>query len=145
MIQRLAWLIVWWAGAGLWIAVALRAAAGSEPAVVIPGPGTHVVEARDCALVVDSALPAAAKAAQPVAVKRVRAKQSAADTGHGCVNINQASARDLECLPGIGPVLAERIIAYREAHGSFSASQGLMEVKGIGEARLSKIEDRICF
>ena len=50
------------------------------------------------------------------------------------VDINTADADTLDTLPGIGPALAERIIAYREEHGPFESGEELMEVKGIGEA-----------
>ena len=50
------------------------------------------------------------------------------------VDINTADADTLDTLPGIGPALAERIIAYREEHGPFKSGEELMEVKGIGEA-----------
>ena len=59
------------------------------------------------------------------------------------VNINTATAEELDVLPGIGPALAERIIAYREAHGPFAAPEDLLEVKGIGEAVLDGLRDQI--
>jgi len=59
------------------------------------------------------------------------------------VNINTASAELLVTLPGIGPVLAERIIAYREEHGHFTALEDLLQVSGIGEKKLAALEDFI--
>ena len=52
------------------------------------------------------------------------------------INVNAASAKELEELPGIGPVLAEAIVAYREEHGPFASAEDLMEVYGIGEGKL---------
>jgi len=49
------------------------------------------------------------------------------------VNINQASAKELANLPRIGAKVADRIVEYRQAHGSFAKVEDLMEVKGIGE------------
>ena len=61
----------------------------------------------------------------------------------GIVNINTATAADFETLPGIGPVLAGRIVAYREEHGPFQAIEELTKVKGIGTAKLEEILDLI--
>ena len=71
---------------------------------------------------------------------------SEADTGPtvpAIVNINTADSAQLETLPGIGPVLAGRIIAYREEHGGFRAIEELTKVKGIGTATLEEILDLI--
>ena len=59
------------------------------------------------------------------------------------VNINTATAEELDVLPGIGPALAGRIIAYREEHGPFTAVEQLLEVSGIGEAVLDGLRDQI--
>lgn len=63
----------------------------------------------------------------------------------GCINVNTADAKALIGLPGIGEVIAGRIIAYREENGPFAKPSALLAVKGIGTARLEKISDRICF
>ena len=59
------------------------------------------------------------------------------------VNVNTATAEELDVLPGIGPALAGRIIAYREEHGPFTAVEQLLEVSGIGEAVLDGLRDQI--
>ena len=51
----------------------------------------------------------------------------------GKVNINTADAAQLEALDGIGPTLAQRIVAYREEHGPFADIESIMDVNGIGE------------
>ena len=56
------------------------------------------------------------------------------------ININSASAAELENLPGIGPVTAAAIVAYREEKGPFASVDALTEVSGIGEATLEKIK-----
>jgi competence protein ComEA len=57
----------------------------------------------------------------------------------GLVNINTATAPELELLPGIGPSLAQSIVAYREAHGLFREVEDLLDVPGIGPAKLEQI------
>ena len=58
----------------------------------------------------------------------------------GKVNINTASADQLTTLPGVGPKLAARILEYRQKSGAFKSVQELMNVRGIGEKNLKKIE-----
>lgn len=55
------------------------------------------------------------------------------------VNLNQATSSELRRLPGIGPVTADRIVAYRERHGPFGAPEELMEVSGIGAKTLARL------
>jgi competence protein ComEA len=57
--------------------------------------------------------------------------------------INSASAEQLELLPGIGPVLAQRIIEYRELHGPFASCEDLLDVRGIGEVTFAHIRDLV--
>lgn len=61
----------------------------------------------------------------------------------GAVAVNRATASDLEELPGVGPVLAERIVAYREANGPFRQLEDLLDVPGIGESKLASMRDMI--
>lgn len=59
------------------------------------------------------------------------------------ININTATAVELELLPGIGPSLAKRIVDDRDAHGAFTSAQDLDRVKGIGPRLLEKLRDRV--
>jgi competence protein ComEA len=64
------------------------------------------------------------------------------DSNHR-ININTANQTELESLPGIGPVLAMKIIAYREANGPFSTIEEIIDVSGIGQATFELIKDLI--
>jgi competence protein ComEA len=55
------------------------------------------------------------------------------------INLNTATAEQLEAIPGIGPVLAQRIIEYRQTHGRFQSVDELLEVRGIGSKRLESM------
>jgi comEA protein len=59
------------------------------------------------------------------------------------ININNAYEADLMMLPGIGEVIADRIIDYREKNNGFKSAEELMKVKGIGEKKFEKIRDYI--
>ena len=59
------------------------------------------------------------------------------------IDLNTATQAQLELLPGVGPELAKRIIAYREEYGRFVAKEQLMDVEGIGEKRYASLEPLI--
>ena len=59
------------------------------------------------------------------------------------VNINTATVKELKTISGIGKVLAERIVEYRENERSFKTVEDLRNIKGIGKATLEKIRDHV--
>ena len=59
------------------------------------------------------------------------------------ININTASIEELDTLPGIGPVTAEKIIAYREEHGPFPTIEAILDVSGIGPVKFEGMKDLI--
>ena len=59
------------------------------------------------------------------------------------LDLNRAAAEELAGLPGIGEVLAERIVAYREEHGPFTSVEELLNVSGIGEKKLEALRPEV--
>lgn len=59
------------------------------------------------------------------------------------VNLNTATAEQLDTLPGVGPVTAQAILGWRETNGRFGAVDDLLDVKGIGEATLAELRDLV--
>ena len=64
-------------------------------------------------------------------------------TPSGPININRATARQLDALDGIGPVIAARIVEYRKINGSFLSVDDLQKVTGIGAAKFAQIKSKV--
>jgi competence protein ComEA len=85
----------------------------------------------------------------PVAGGGAPAAGSQAGTGGagpspaGPIDLNAATAADLDALPGVGPSTAEAILAERERRGGFRAVEDLLEVRGIGDAKLAALRDLV--
>ena len=84
---------------------------------------------------------------QVVVQKKGESPAAAAPAGAGSaqqpggkVNINSATESDFENLPGIGPVLAQKIVDYRDQHGPFRSIQDLMKVSGIGQKKFDSLQ-----
>lgn len=73
------------------------------------------------------------------------AKQSQPRSSNSQINVNTASASELEALPGVGPAIAARIVQHREQHGAFKQVEDLDAVKGIGAAKLEQLRGSIVF
>jgi len=78
-------------------------------------------------------------------IKQIRAKTPApaSRAPRGLVNINTASAEELATLDGIGPVLARRIVEYRNLHGPFPTAEAIQNVRGIGPTIYRRNRDRL--
>lgn len=63
--------------------------------------------------------------------------------GDGRLHLNTADAAALESLPGVGPVLAEKIVSYRDRFGAFETVEDLLGVSGIGEQKLAGFRDAL--
>jgi competence protein ComEA len=86
--------------------------------------------------------PLAAAAAATAATTHA-ASGAAALTAGGVVNINTATAEELDTLPGVGPSTAAAILAFRKDHGPFQRVEDLLDVRGIGEKKLAAMRDRV--
>jgi len=61
----------------------------------------------------------------------------------GPVHLNNATLEQLDALPGVGPVTAQKILDYRQAHGAFGSVDELDAVSGIGPARLEQLRELV--
>ena len=116
---------------------ALQTPVGSAPSVTVPA---ALPPAPDSAVVAspDAGQQVAADTAEPAAEPAGSIRDAA-----GRINVNLASRSELMDLPGIGNVLAERIVEYRIQNGVFKRIEDLRNVSGIGEKRFEAIKDRI--
>ena len=80
---------------------------------------------------------------QVVVYKVGEAAEAGGSISSGLISINRATAQQLEELPGIGPALSARIIAYRDANGGFKKKEDLLNVSGIGDSIFSGFVDLI--
>ncbi|MEK7330565.1 MAG: helix-hairpin-helix domain-containing protein [Candidatus Eisenbacteria bacterium] len=96
--------------------------------------------------------PAGAPTAEPLAPRPVPGDPVASGGGASAgaelresvtLDLNRASAEELDTLPGIGPVLAARIIAHRQRHGPFGSPEELLAVRGIGPRLLARLGPRV--
>lgn len=77
------------------------------------------------------------------ALARQEAQAPATKPSPAVVNLNTATAAQLEGLPGIGPKTAERIVEYRQKNGGFKKIEELMNVRGVGEKSFLKLKPLI--
>ena len=107
--------------------LAAPVAAGMQVKVGRRGDESHIVAAESTAPAGDAAPPS----------------DDGGSGADGRVNLNTATAQQLEALPGVGPVTAAAIVAWREEHGGFTAATELQEISGIGPKTFSKLEPHI--
>ncbi|MBI3307082.1 MAG: helix-hairpin-helix domain-containing protein [Candidatus Omnitrophica bacterium] len=69
--------------------------------------------------------------------------QNTAAQAEKMVNVNKANLEELQTVRGIGPVIAERILQYRNEHGPFAQVGDIVNVQGIGEAKFEKIKNQL--
>lgn len=81
--------------------------------------------------------------AAPAAGGSGAAGSGAAGSDGPLVNLNTATLTELDGLPGVGPVTAQKILDWRDSHGAFSAVDELLEIDGIGEKTLAQLASRV--
>ncbi|MEL7362834.1 MAG: helix-hairpin-helix domain-containing protein [Bacteroidota bacterium] len=117
---------------------ALSGAPGHAPVAAPPSAASIVARLRASADTVRAA--SETPVAEPVAeATPPRSRSTRAAAGPVRMNVNTASVRLLDRLPGIGPALAERIIAYRAEHGDFQRTEDLVHVRGIGPKTFERL------
>ena len=82
----------------------------------------------------------------PMRLRDAGEKGAAASTGRqadGKINLNTATEKELQELPGIGPAMSARIVEYRESNGAFQSIDDIKKVRGIGASKFEKLKDRV--
>lgn len=108
--------------------------------------GADLTQVNMARLVVDGeqvVVPRVGQVAPPAAVPGGPAPTSGAAPTGAPVDLNTATASELDALPGVGPVLAQRILDWRATNGRFSSVDELSEVSGIGDAVLTGLRSRV--
>lgn len=118
--------------AGARVADAIDAAGG-------PGRRAELASVNLARLVVDGEQIVVARRGRPLALPAPGSPSSTAGAPATPIDLNTATGDQLESLPGVGPVLAQRILDWRTAHGGFGSVDELTEVSGIGEATLADL------
>ena len=116
----------------------------TQPSSAAPAQGTLGTDVvAESAVPPDSNQGGAGDAAPAPAVSQAQEASGAPRGGDGKININLASQSELMDLPGIGSVIAARIVDYRRQNGGFSKIEDIQRVSGIGEKRYEAIKDMI--
>lgn len=116
-----------------------------RPGVVELPPGSRVMDAVEAAgglrprTVVTENLARVLVDGEQIVIGAQSQRLAAVDDGR--IHLNTATASQIEQLPGVGPVIAERIVEYRESHGSFRQLRDLLNVPGIGDSKYAQIAD----
>ncbi|MFC7480743.1 helix-hairpin-helix domain-containing protein [Luedemannella flava] len=122
--------------AGARVADALEAAGGALP-------GTDLTYLNLARKVADGELVVVGVTPPPGVAIEGGGGSAGAGAAAGPVNLNTATIAQLQTLPGVGPVLAQRILDYRTAHGGFRSVGDLRQVSGIGDTRFAQLKDLV--
>ncbi|MDM4720307.1 helix-hairpin-helix domain-containing protein [Micromonospora sp. WMMA1363] len=122
--------------AGARVADAVQAAGGALP-------GVDVALLNPARKIADGELILVGVTAPAAAPPPAGAVDAAGPATGGRVNLNTATLPQLDALPGVGPVLAQRIVGHREQHGGFRSVSDLRRIDGIGDARYEQLKDLV--
>ena len=122
---------------------AVRRAGGARPRGDLNAINLAAKVADGQQVVVPPRAPAGAAPAGAVATAAAGAGAGAATAPAAPVSLNSATAEQLDTLDGVGPVTAQKIIAWREEHGGFRSVDDLGQVPGIGPKRLAALRDHV--
>ncbi|MEU8258213.1 ComEA family DNA-binding protein [Micromonospora inaquosa] len=122
--------------AGSRLADAVQAAGGALP-------GVDVALLNPARKVTDGELIVVGVTPPPVPGGAAGPAAGGAAPAAGPLNLNTATLAQLDALPGVGPVLAQRILAHRDQHGGFKSVGDLRQVDGIGDARYEQLKDLV--
>ena len=95
------------------------------------------------AALLSAAHPLLVAAQAPTPAARTAPRSAAKGAPAGPININTATATELQALPGVGARTAERIVEYRQKNGPFKKVEELMNVRGVGEKNFLKLKSQI--
>lgn len=156
MRQRMLWWCMWAGGSVFWLVVIIQIVlANSETGIIKPDsnktatiliqePSVSENSSGNPSNATDSILPADNEKPESIQQDGSDSKETG-NNKDACINVNTAVVDELVSLQGIGPVLAQRIVEFRKENGDFRNASDLVKVKGIGEGKLKKIKDLICF
>ncbi len=122
--------------AGSRLADAVQAAGGALP-------GVDVALLNPARKVTDGELIVVGVTSPPVPAGAGAPAAGGAAPAVGPLNLNTATLAQLDALPGVGPVLAQRIVTHRDQHGGFRSVGDLRQVDGIGDARYEQLKDLV--
>ena len=127
---------------GARVADALESAGGVRPGTDVSGlnRARRLVDGEQ---IVAGGAPAAGGAGKAPGGAAHGADATGSGASGGTVSLNSATVEQLETLPGVGPVLAQHILDFREEHGGFTSVDQLNDVNGIGARRFADIEPRV--
>ena len=153
MRQKVLWWCMWGMGSIFWLVVIIQIVLAKSETVIIKADSnnasTHSVmetvpPESSTVTVSDSTVEKDDKTSESISADHTT-KDNHLHKKDACINVNSALADELVSLTGIGPVLAQRIVEFRKENGNFKDASDLLKVKGIGEGKLKKIRDYICF